>query len=93
MTYGTYIRRLREARGLSLNSFAQSIGISAAYWSRIEREQEKPPKDRLIEAAALVLEANSDEAYIRAGRLPPDLREHLGDIVAMWRRKEGRREK
>jgi len=93
MTYGTYIRRLREARGLSINHFAQSIGISAAYWSRIEREQEKPPKDGLIEAAALVLETSLDEAYIQAGRLPPDLREHLGDIVAMWRSKEARRGK
>ncbi len=91
MAYGIYIRQLREARGLSLNSFAPSIGISAAYWSRIEREQEKPPKDALIEAAAMALESSVDESYIQAGRIPPDMREHLSEIVATWRRKEARR--
>lgn len=91
MSYGIYIRQLREARGVSLNTFAPRIGISAAYWSRIEREQEKPPRDALIEAAALALGSSVDDAFIQAGRLPPDMREHLREVVMAWRRKEARR--
>ncbi|MHB1702542.1 MAG: helix-turn-helix domain-containing protein [Acidobacteriaceae bacterium] len=91
MSYGKYIRQLRETRGISLNAFAPSLGISAAYWSRIEREQEKPPKDTLIEAAAHALESSVDESFIQAGRLPPDMHAHLRDIVKTWRRKEARR--
>lgn len=91
MPYGKYIRHLREARGISLNAFAPSIGISSTYWSRIEREQEKPPKDDLIAAAAHALDSDVDESFIQAGRLPPDMHEHLRDIVKLWRRKEARR--
>lgn len=91
MSYGQYIRNLREARGISLNAFAPSLGISSTYWSRIEREQEKPPKDDLIAAAALALESDVDESFIQAGRLPPDMRAHLRDIVKTWRRREARR--
>lgn len=93
MSYGAYIRHLREARGVSLNSFAPSVGISAAYWSRIEREQEKPPKDSVIEAAALALGADLDACYVQAGRLPPDMRERLAEIVENWRRNEKRQER
>lgn len=88
MPYGAYIRALRESRGIALNSFAAQIGISPAYWSRIERDMEKPPKDELIEAAARLLETDLDASYVAAGRVPPDLRPHLGEIVEMWRRSE-----
>ncbi|MEP6896394.1 MAG: helix-turn-helix transcriptional regulator, partial [Chloroflexota bacterium] len=35
-----------------MNEFARKLDISPAYWSRIERELEKPPKDELIVKAA-----------------------------------------
>lgn len=39
---GDQIRRSREGSGLGLTEFAQRIGISASYLSRIERDQASP---------------------------------------------------
>ncbi|MGC8732746.1 MAG: helix-turn-helix domain-containing protein, partial [Halothiobacillaceae bacterium] len=52
MAFGAFIRSQREERGVQMNDFARQLGISPAYWSRIEREMEKPPKDELIRKAA-----------------------------------------
>ena len=70
-----------------MNDFARQLDISPAYWSRIEREMEKPPKDELIRKAAEILSENPDEAFIEASRLPPDMREDVGDIVRMYRKR------
>lgn len=86
MGFGSYIRQKREAKGIALNDFARQIGISPAYWSRIEREMEKPPKDELIQNAAEVLGENPDDLFAEASRLPPDLREDVGEMVRMYRR-------
>jgi len=48
MGFGTFIREKREQANVPMNEFARSLGISPAYWSRIERELEKAPKDELI---------------------------------------------
>ena len=48
MAFGRYIRRAREERALTLTEVARRLDISIAYLSRIEREREKPPPDRLI---------------------------------------------
>lgn len=71
MGFGTFIREKREQAGVPMNEFARSLGISPAYWSRIERELEKAPKDELITKAAEALGLNPDEAFIEASRLPP----------------------
>lgn len=42
----------------------------------------------LIDACAKVLGIDADEIYAQAGRLPPDLRPHLKEIVVMWRNRE-----
>lgn len=71
-----------------MNEFARQIGISSAYWSRIERSMEKPPKDELIQKAAEILGLDSDEAFIKANRFPPDMQRDIGNIVQMYRRKK-----
>ena len=48
MAFGAYIRQKREAKGIQMNDFARQLDISPAYWSRIERDIEKPPKDELM---------------------------------------------
>jgi HTH-type transcriptional regulator, competence development regulator len=45
MSFGSCIRPEREKADLSLKDLASSIGISQAYWSRIERGMELAPKD------------------------------------------------
>lgn len=86
MGFGTYIRQQREAKGIAMNDFARQLDISPAYWSRIEREMEKAPKDELIKRAAELLGLNPDEAFIEASRLPPDMQQDVGNIVRMYRR-------
>ena len=39
---GQQIRRKREKSGIGLTEFANGIGISASYLSRIERDQANP---------------------------------------------------
>lgn len=86
MKFGSLVRQHREDARIALNDLARKIGISPAYWSRIERNIEKPPKDELIQAAARELGIFSDDAFVSAGRLPPDLRDKVGEIVSMWRK-------
>ena len=86
MKFGTLVRHHRESAEISLNAFAQKIGISPAYWSRIERNIEKPPKDSLIVSAAQEFGILPDDAFASAGRLPPDLRCNVREIVAMCRK-------
>ena len=85
MPFGLYIRRYREEAGFTLTDFARRIGISPAYWSRIEREWEKPPKDALINKSIQLLGLDPDEAYIQASRLPPDMQEDLRMVVKAYR--------
>ncbi|WP_083634093.1 helix-turn-helix domain-containing protein [Rhodoferax antarcticus] len=40
MSFGKLIRSSREKKGIDLKVLASAIGISSAYWSRIEREKE-----------------------------------------------------
>jgi transcriptional regulator with XRE-family HTH domain len=86
MSFGAYIRQKRETKGIPMNEFARQLDISPAYWSRIERGMEKPPKDELIKKAAEILGENPDEAFIEASRLPPDMQKDVGNIVRMYRR-------
>jgi HTH-type transcriptional regulator, competence development regulator len=86
MSFGAYIRQKREAKGILMNDFARQLEISPAYWSRIERGMEKPPKDELIKKAANLLGLDPDESFIEASRLPPDMQEDVGSIVRMYRK-------
>ena len=85
MGYGRYIRREREKKNISLTDFAKRINISPAYWSRIERELEKPPKDDLIQKAADVLGLDPDKAFIEARRFPPDMQRDVAGAVRAYR--------
>ena len=87
MSFGAYIRKKREEKGIQLNDFAERLEISPAYWSRIERDLEKPPKDELIRKAAVELGLNVDDAFVEASRLPRDMRESVGDLVRMYRKR------
>lgn len=89
MGFGSRVRARRKAHGIGLNEFAERLGISPAYWSRIERELEKPPRDDLVERVAAILEVKLDDLFIEAGRLPPDIRadqKALKAVVSFYRR-------
>ena len=86
MSFGAFIRKKREEQSIQMNDFARQLQISPAYWSRIERDMEKPPKDELIRKAAEILGISPDDAFVEASRLPPDIRDDVGNLVRMYRR-------
>jgi transcriptional regulator with XRE-family HTH domain len=83
--FGDVVRQRRLHLNMELKTLAHNLGVSSAYWSRIERNMENPPKDALIKAAAMVIGLDLDTAFTSAGRLPPDLRSQLRDVVAFAR--------
>lgn len=87
MSFGSLIRKHREMHGVALNELARQLQISPAYWSRIERDLEKPPSDDLIKCSAWFLRVSIDDAFVDAGRLPPDMRPALGKLVRMYRKR------
>lgn len=86
MSFGSVIRARRTALGIGLNDLAQRLEISPAYWSRIERDQENPPRDELIERAAAMLGVQVDDLFVEAQRLPPDMRKNMAKVVQAYRR-------
>ena len=86
MSFGSTVRAHRIAKGYGLNEFAERLGISPAYLSRIEREHESPPRDELIERIAAILDIQLDDLFVKAERLPPDMRKDLPRVVAFYRR-------
>ena len=86
MAFGQTVRFHRNTKGFGLNEFAERLGVSPAYWSRVEREQEHPPRDELVERVAAILEVKLDDLFCEAGRLPPDLRGNIKAVVTLYRR-------
>lgn len=86
MSFGTVIRTRRTELGIGLNDFAGRVGVSPAYWSRIEREIEKPPRDEVIETAAAILGIRLDDLFVEAGRFPPDMQRDVARVVRAYRR-------
>lgn len=93
MSFGSYVRAAREARGIALNALAPRLGLSAAYWSRIERDKDLPPRDDVLAILAKEIGLDLDEVFVQAGRLPPDMRPHLDAVVKMWRKKQAREQR
>ncbi|MFJ5059059.1 helix-turn-helix domain-containing protein [Streptomyces nigra] len=62
---GPTIRRRRELSGHGLRAFADSVGISASYLSRIERGQ-RAPQPEVLKAIAGCLECPIEELEQRS---------------------------
>ncbi len=86
MSFGSTLREKRIELAIGLTDMAERLGISAAYWSRIERDLESPPSDHLIERAAAILGLRMDDLFVEAQRLPPDMRRDIGTVVRAYRR-------
>jgi len=85
MAFGKYLRREREGLNMTLTELARRVEVSIAYLSRIERERENPPPDRLVSALARALGLPADDLFAAARRLPPDLRSCTQDVIAVYR--------
>lgn len=90
MPFGQIVRARRKEMSIGLNELAERLGLSPAYWSRIERGHEKPPRDEIIERVAAILDLRLDDLFVNAQRLPPDMRDDLRRVVALYRRERER---
>lgn len=86
MSFGGVIRERRIDLGIGLMDMSERLGISAPYLSRIERDLESPPRDELIERAAAILGLQMDDLFVKARRLPPDMRDDMEKVVRAYRR-------
>jgi transcriptional regulator with XRE-family HTH domain len=74
--FGQRIRDLREAKRktnpeFSLRRFAQAVGISATFLSKVEVGEALPPKAEKIIKIAELLEIDADELLGLAGKVDP----------------------
>jgi transcriptional regulator with XRE-family HTH domain len=86
MAFGDVVRARRTELAIGLNDLAERLGISPGYWSRIERNLDKPPSDEVVERAAAILGIPLDRMFVEAQRLPPDMRKDMGQVVLAYRR-------
>ncbi|MBT8342776.1 MAG: helix-turn-helix transcriptional regulator [Desulfatitalea sp.] len=76
--FGKRLRELREAKlknnpKFTLRKFAESVGISPTFLSKVERGEFDPPKAEKIIKMAELLEIDSDELLSLAGKVDPEL--------------------
>jgi transcriptional regulator with XRE-family HTH domain len=72
-SFGMTVRRLREGRKFGLRKFAQTVGMSPTYLSKVERGEFKPPTEENVRAIAKALGQDADELLALAGRVASDL--------------------
>lgn len=78
--FGRKVRELREAKKkenptFSLRRFAEAVGISATFLSKVETGEAPPPSAEKIKKIAELLDANPDEFLALAGKVDPELSE------------------
>ncbi len=69
------VREWREQQEIGLRRFADIVGMSPTYLSKIERDDFPPPSEEKIVAIATALEKDADELLAMAGRVASDLSE------------------
>ena len=78
MTYGTYVRNIREKRrkedrSYSLRQVAKRIGVEPAYLSKVERGLTAPPSEAKVKRLAAELGEDADTLLALAGKVSSDL--------------------
>jgi len=75
--FGPTIRAWREEKEIGLRRFADIVGMSPTYLSKVERGDFPPPGEEKIKAIAKALERDADQLLALAGRVASD----LSDII------------
>ena len=80
--FGMKIRLLREAKkvtnpAFSLRRFAEAVGLSPTFISKMENGQFDPPKPEKIKKMAELLSTDYHELLQLANRMDPDLAEEV----------------
>ncbi len=69
MDFGTRIRELRKAKGISLRDFADLVGIDFTYLSKIENGKVDPPSEEKIKSMADKLDVDAEYLLELAGKI------------------------
>ena len=77
--FGSRLRELRKASGMSQREVAQKARINFTYLSKIESGAMPPPSRTVIEDLAKILDADKDELITLAGKVPSDIPNILKD--------------
>jgi transcriptional regulator with XRE-family HTH domain len=91
--FGATIRNLREREGISLRKFAEAVGISPTYVSKVERDEFAPPGEETIRKIAQILKQDEDWLLGLAGKVSSDLPEIVQNrpqLMATFLRKAGK---
>lgn len=67
--FGTYIRGLREKRGLTLAQVARRLDLSINYVSQLERDLRKPT-DKLVIEFSRLYKVDEDILFRKSGQIP-----------------------
>ena len=73
MTFGHRVRELRKTLGFSQKLLAERVGINFTYLSKIENDILPPPREKTILALARELDADADELFGLAKKIPSSL--------------------
>ncbi|MFZ0277641.1 MAG: helix-turn-helix transcriptional regulator [Candidatus Sulfotelmatobacter sp.] len=71
-SFGSYMRRLRKSKGLTLKQVETQAEVSNAYISQIERGLRNPPQPDILRRLARVYDVPHRELLIVAGHLEED---------------------
>ena len=75
--FGKKLRELRSQAHLTQRELAQKIGVDFTYLSKIENGVLPPPSEKVLLLLAEVLNADRDELFALAGRVPTDIAQML----------------
>jgi transcriptional regulator with XRE-family HTH domain len=87
--FGERIRELRKAKSLGQRGLAERIGVSHTYVSKIENGKldfGDYPSEQLIHSIAKILDCDSRELLLLAGKIPPDIRKRVVERPDAFRR-------
>ncbi len=79
--FGSYLRELREKRGLSLRELSRLAKVATGYLSQVEREKRKPPTPAILKKLAPILEITARELMAKAGYLEEETSQTEREII------------
>ena len=91
ITLGQLIKRERIALGMQQQELADLLGITYPYMSQIESGRHKRITDAMVIKLSDILGVKKDDLYIAQSRWPQDMEVHRSDVVAMWRKSQGKK--
>lgn len=81
MTFGQHLRQLRKAKGVTQRELAEKAGIHFTYLSKLETGVMPAPSEKTILALANVLDADIDELFGAAKKIPSYLLERIDSEI------------